>query len=209
MDIKRIVLTGGPCGGKTSALNVIVNHFSAKGYKVFTVPEMATIFTAGGMNYVTDNAEFFRVGERETLRMQLAFEEVFANLSVTQETPCLIVCDRGALDISAYCSPEIWETTMSDNNVDTSSLLSRYDIIIHLVTTADGAEQFYTTGNNVHRYEKADEEGLRTARMLDKRAIDAWKSHPNHHIIRNDGGFEHKLQQVIDAIELLLSDKQV
>lgn len=42
--ITKIVLTGGPCGGKTSALNQIIEHFTALGYQVFAVPEIATIF---------------------------------------------------------------------------------------------------------------------------------------------------------------------
>ena len=32
--IKKIVLTGGPCAGKTTALVKIIDHFSGLGYKV-------------------------------------------------------------------------------------------------------------------------------------------------------------------------------
>ena len=39
-EIKRIVLTGGPCAGKTTALASIQATFSRQGYKVITVPEM-------------------------------------------------------------------------------------------------------------------------------------------------------------------------
>ena len=39
-EIKKIVLTGGPCAGKTTALVKIVEYFSGMGYKVFTVPEV-------------------------------------------------------------------------------------------------------------------------------------------------------------------------
>ena len=41
-NIKRIVLTGGPCAGKTTALVRIIEHFSNLGFKVFTVPEVPT-----------------------------------------------------------------------------------------------------------------------------------------------------------------------
>ena len=50
-DIKRIVLTGGPCAGKTTALAKIVEHFSNLGYQVFTLPEVPTMFTAAGKKY--------------------------------------------------------------------------------------------------------------------------------------------------------------
>ncbi len=47
--IKKIVLTGGPCAGKTTALVKIIDHFSGLGYKVFTIPEVPTMFTQAGM----------------------------------------------------------------------------------------------------------------------------------------------------------------
>lgn len=34
--IKRIVLTGGPCAGKTTALVKVIEHFTSLGYKVFS-----------------------------------------------------------------------------------------------------------------------------------------------------------------------------
>lgn len=41
--IKKIVLTGGPCAGKTTALVKVIEHFTSLGYKVFTIPEVPTI----------------------------------------------------------------------------------------------------------------------------------------------------------------------
>lgn len=57
--IKKIVLTGGPCAGKTTALVKVIEHFSSLGYKVFTIPEVPTMFTQAGMDYLTKNATFF------------------------------------------------------------------------------------------------------------------------------------------------------
>ena len=57
--IKKIVLTGGPCAGKTTALVKVIEHFSSLGYKVFTIPEVPTLFTQSGMNYLTKNEKFF------------------------------------------------------------------------------------------------------------------------------------------------------
>jgi len=44
-NIKRIVLTGGPCAGKTTALVRIIDHFSNLGFKVFCVPEVPTMYS--------------------------------------------------------------------------------------------------------------------------------------------------------------------
>ena len=58
-QIKKIVLTGGPCAGKTTAMVKVIEHFSSLGYKVFTIPEVPTMFTQAGMNYLTSNKDFY------------------------------------------------------------------------------------------------------------------------------------------------------
>lgn len=40
--IQKIVLTGGPCAGKSTAMSWIQNSFTERGYKVLIVPETAT-----------------------------------------------------------------------------------------------------------------------------------------------------------------------
>ena len=50
-DIKKIVLTGGPCAGKTTALVKVIEHFSSLGYKVFTIPEVPTMFSQSGFGF--------------------------------------------------------------------------------------------------------------------------------------------------------------
>lgn len=203
--IKRIVLTGGPCGGKTSALTRIQQHFSALGYKVFTVPEVPTMVTTSGWNYLTDNHAFYYEGEKVILELQLFLEEEILHLAQTCTEPCLIICDRGALDISTYISAGMWQELCDSCHTSTEALLERYDAVLHLVTAADGAEHAYTTANNASRYEKADEEGLRLARELDKKQLQAWTRHPHLHVIDNSTDFEGKLVRVINAIEQTLN----
>ena len=82
--IKKIVLTGGPCAGKTTALVKVIEHFSSLGYKVFTIPEVPTMFTQAGMNYLTSNKDFFYVGEKATLLTQLHLEDSFYKMAQTQ-----------------------------------------------------------------------------------------------------------------------------
>ncbi len=107
--MKRIVLTGGPCAGKTTALVKIIEHFSSLGYKVFIIPEVPTLFSQAGMDYLTDNAAFFYEGEKATLEVQLALEDKFTRMAETIDKPTIIVCDRGTMDISAYMKPEMWK----------------------------------------------------------------------------------------------------
>lgn len=204
-DIKKIVLTGGPCAGKTTALVRIVDYFSNLGYKVFTVPEVPTMITQSGWNYLTSNKDFYYEGELAILELQLQLEEKMERMAATiKDKPCVIISDRGTMDISAYISEEMWQQLCDSVGQTTAQLRDRYDAVLHMVTAADGAAEFYTTANNAQRYEKADEEGLKLARALDKKVISAWRGHSHLRVIGNGQDFEHKIQLVLKEISSAL-----
>lgn len=197
--MKKIVLTGGPCAGKTTALVKIMEHFSSIGYKVFIIPELPTLFLQAGMDYLTDNKELFYEGEKATLEMQIALEDKFLQMAKSVKQPVLIVCDRGTMDISAYMNPVLWNRIISDAKMNNEMLRSRYDAVLHLVSAADGAEQFYTTATNNKRTE-----GIELARILDKNVIQAWSEHPHLRVINNHEDFETKLERVLQEISDVL-----
>ncbi len=202
--IKKIVLTGGPCAGKTTALVRIIEYFSNFGYKVFAVPEVPTLYSQGGWNYLTPNRQLYYEGERCILETQLVLEDSFTRLAEVCTKPVLIVCDRGTMDISAYMKPEEWEEITRSIGTDSAELRERYDAVFHLVSAADGAEQYYTTATNAIRYEKADEEGLRIARELDKKVIRAWTGHSHLRVINNHDDFDRKMNRVLKEISSVL-----
>ena len=199
-EIKKIVLTGGPCAGKTTALVKITEYFSGFGYKVFNVPEVPTIYSTAGWNYLTPNRDLYYQGERAILETQLALEDQFMRLAEVCTKPVLIVCDRGTMDISAYIKPEEWGEITAMAGTSSNELMERYHAVLHLVSAADGAEQYYTTATNATRYEQANEEGLRIARELDKKVIKAWTGHPHLRVINNHDDFETKLNRVLEEI---------
>ena len=172
--MKRIVLTGGPCAGKTTALVKIIEHFSSLGYKVFIIPEVPTLFSQAGMDYLTDNSAFFYEGEKATLEMQ-----------------------------TAYMKPAMWQDITSALSTDAERLRARYDAVLHLVSAADGAEQFYTTATNAERTE-----GLELARELDKKVISAWSEHPRLRVINNHENFDTKINRVLQEISNVLEIPQ-
>ena len=52
-NVYKIVITGGPCGGKTTAISRIHDEFTSKGYNVITVSETATDLIMGGITPLT------------------------------------------------------------------------------------------------------------------------------------------------------------
>lgn len=93
-EIRKIVLTGGPCAGKTTAMSWVENAFTEKGYKVLFVPETATELISGGVAPWTcgSNAEYQMI----QMRLQKFKEEMFEQAARTMpDQKILIVCDRG------------------------------------------------------------------------------------------------------------------
>jgi hypothetical protein len=84
-------------------------------------------------------------------------EDVFTSIAVNSETPCVVVCDRGVMDGSAYTSERLWKTILDETGWTTVQLRDkRYDAIIHLCTAANGAEEFYSLENEA-RYESPEQ----------------------------------------------------
>lgn len=81
----------------------------------------------------------------------------------------------------------------------------RYDAVVHLMTAAYGAEQFYSSESNHVR-----SEGVDLARQLDDLCKKAWVGHPYYDIIDNSTGFEEKCHRVVGSLlqRLGLEDKR-
>lgn len=58
------------------------------------------------------------------------------------------------MDGKAYMEPDSWQVLLDEYGYNLINLRDkRYDAVIHLVTAADGAEEFYNLDNNLARYE--------------------------------------------------------
>lgn len=202
MSITKIVITGGPCGGKSTAMSWIQNAFTEKGYTVLFVPETATELITGGVAPWTcgTNADY----QECQLRLQLEKEAVFEQAANTMnKEKILIVCDRGALDNKAYMTSDEFENALKCINTNEVELRDNYDAVFHLVTAAKGAEEFYTTENNTARTETVEQ-----ASALDDKTISAWTGHPHLRVIDNSCSFEEKMKKLITEISSFLGEPE-
>ena len=198
MDITKIVITGGPCAGKTTALSRIRNYFSKMGYTVLIVPETATELISGGVAPWTCKTNFeYQLCH---MKLQLEKEAVFARAASTMEgEKALIVCDRGVTDCKAYMTAQDFAAAAEKLGADEVDLRDGYDAVFHLVTAAKGAEEFYTLSNNEARTESVEQ-----ARELDDALISAWTGHPHFRVICNDTDFEGKMKKLTEEIASVL-----
>ena len=199
-QIAKIVITGGPCAGKTTAMSWIQNNFVSRGWTVFFVDETATELMTGGA--LLTLAEHNREYQRALLTLMLAKEQAFTAIAEDARAErVLIVCDRGALDNRAYMTEAEFQWVLGAMGTDEVTLRDDYDAVFHLVTAAKGAEQFYTTANNAARYETPEQ-----ARAVDDRIIAAWTGHPHLRVIGNETEFEDKMVRLITEISAFLGE---
>ena len=202
VQITKIVITGGPCAGKSTAMSWVQNAFTQKGYKVLFIPETATELITGGIAPWTcgSNGEF----QKCLLRMQLEKERVFEQAAKTMNAEkVLIVCDRGALDNKAYMDSLEFAQVLEYLEMSEVDLRDNYDAVFHLVTAAKGAAEFYTTANNNARTETVEE-----AAAIDDKLIAAWTGHPHLRVIDNSSDFDEKLKRLISEISSFLGEPE-
>ena len=201
MVIKKIVITGGPCAGKTTALNWVVENFTKMGWKVLTIAEAATHII---MRPLRPNVDLTLMGFQDLImKTQLFLEDSTEQAIKNNETSLykdddkvLIVCDRGICDGAAYVTNQQFQVLLAANGLSTQEAFSRYDAVFHLVTAADGAPRYYSLVGN-----KARSETKEQAVVLDKKTQAAWEGHPHLRIIDNRGlSFKKKLQKLMAEI---------
>ena len=101
--VYRVVLTGGPCGGKSSALKDFTKKLNEHGYDVYTAPEVPTIMINGGCQYPgMEGKEELDAFETALLKLQLQMESSFTQCAASTGRPSVLVLDRGLMDPAAY-----------------------------------------------------------------------------------------------------------
>lgn len=194
MDIKhikkRIVLTGGPGGGKTTALDLFRREFAGQ---IASVPEAATMIFSGGierssLNNVT-NAQQIAI-----FNLQKHLEDIQRQLY----PDCLILCDRGSLDGLAY-----WSGSDQDYfdvmKTDLDTELSRYDAVIFFETAAASGQAIKS--NNPIRNESEQH-----AIEIDKKLQRVWSQHPNYNLVGSSESFIQKIMFGIDTINRVIKN---
>lgn len=79
--IYKICLTGAPCSGKTTSMDYLSERLSDKGFKVFIVPEAATLMFNAGAELKDTNYEQTKAVQTNMVRLVMALEDYFINVT--------------------------------------------------------------------------------------------------------------------------------
>jgi CYTH domain-containing protein/thymidylate kinase len=188
-----VVVTGGPCGGKSTFMVRVRQRLEKFGYHALVVSETATeLITAGASPAVIGLKAF----QQRLLQYSLTREQHYRDIAeLIPADKVVILCDRGVIDCCAYMGTELYTRMLLELGYSHSELMHRYDLVIHLVTAARGAEAYYTLANNSAREESPEE-----ARLLDAKTATAWLGHPHHIMVDNSTSFERKMKRALSAL---------
>lgn len=196
--ILKVVITGGPCAGKTTIMSRIEKEFIERGWKVLIVPETATELISNGIkpfDDCLDNKTFQEILLKKQLDKENLYDEI---IELLPHEKILILYDRGILDGKAYIEEEIFNSILKLFKKKEQYLKEKYDGIIHLVTAANGAPEFYTLENNTSRTEDVDK-----AIELDNNTLNAWVGHPKLRVIDNSTDFDNKIKRALKEIYVM------
>jgi CYTH domain-containing protein/predicted ATPase len=193
-NFSRIVITGGPCAGKTSVLSYLQQELAEHQVSAVTVPESARPLIAAGLGPSVIGALEF---QKRIIAVQMAQEELYSSIVQKSFNPvqkAVLLCDRGTMDSRAYIDEDSFNLVLEEGGWNIPSLRdARYEAVIHLVSAARGAEAFYV--RDTERKETVDE-----ALVLDERTQHAWVGHPHLSVIGNETDFATKKRKVLGTI---------
>lgn len=199
----NIVLTGGPCAGKTTTITCVKEDLEKLGYHVLLLNECATELIQGGIRPFGEGAIPVFDFQNEIMNLQLYKEKRYFDIikKLPEDTKCIILADRGILDSRAYLGAELFSQLVKQNNLIEEELGKQYDMVIHMVTVATDIKNKYNTSTNSARFENADE-----AIDVDNNIGDAWKNHHNLKVIEATEVIDEKIENVIKLIHEFLED---
>lgn len=189
----RVVLTGGPGGGKTTAADLYRREI---GDEVVVVPEAATLLYTGGFPRAG------KTGVREAT--QRAIYHVQLNLEDAQSAHFdrrVLLCDRGTIDGAVYW-PGQPDAFFKHLGTSLEKELARYDAVIFFETAAVGGISI--EGGNRTRIESIEE-----ALVLDSNLKKLWSQHPHFVFVPHEKSFIKKVTSGLSELAKFVNQHQV
>lgn len=180
--VPLIVLTGGPCGFKSAGQRMLAKRLPEYGVNVICLKEPDTLVHEMGVDTaaLVSQRESQLAYETNMLRLQLVSEKVALDLAWHSPAERVaVIGDRGVFDCEPYMGPEAFTQTLRFLGLTEEEVLSRYHAVLHLVSLAQDAPQFYNL-DNPRRTETPEQ-----ARKLDELTKGAWGKHPHWRLIPN------------------------
>jgi hypothetical protein len=184
----RIVITGGPGGGKTTAGDFFRREL---GERVVLVPETATLLFSGNFPRSTV-PEAIRATQHAIFHVQRSLE----NVQAATYPERILLCDRGTVDGAAYW-PDGTDAFFASLGTTLEAELERYDGVVFFESAATGG--YEVDGNNPVRIETTSQ-----AALLDRKLFDLWSRHPRFSHVPNSASFFKKISVGLEELQKMV-----
>lgn len=186
----RVVVTGGPGGGKTTAADLFRRELAGQ---VIVVPESATMLFTGGFPRGGDE-KAARAAQRAIFHVQRSLEDV----NEAANSHRVMLCDRGTVDGAAYWPGPVHDFFGAMGTTHEAEL-ARYDAVIFFESAAVGG--YAIEGNNPARVE-----GRAEAAALDERLRTIWEKHPRFTYVKHNHSFFRKITEGFGALTRVVGE---
>lgn len=189
--VRRIVLTGGPGSGKSTAAAFLAREFVDD---LWVLPESATLLYRGGLPRASGDLGQ-QVAQRAIFTVQRSLEEATA----LQHPGRVQLCDRATVDGAAYWpdGPDAFFRAMGTTR---TSELARYDAVVFMHTAAL-LPAGYERDMDVRTEDREE------AVELDRRMFELYEQHPMLVSIESSASFLDKLTRVRNAVDGLIHQR--
>ena len=195
--IKKICITGGTCGGKTTAFNMLKKELNYSNLQIFWIPESATEMMDRNIspmegNVGLDNFQILNL-KNQLFRENLCLEAA----NICEKENILIICDRSSFEQQVFLdTKEEFDVICDKVGVKADDLKNSYDAVFHLVSTAIGAEFAFGMIDNEHRIHNLEE-----SRIQELKAQKMWEGFENFYLFENNIPFDKKMDSVISSVK--------
>jgi predicted ATPase len=193
--VRYVVLTGGPCAGKSTVLGTLAEQL---GDQVVVATEAATevLASTGPPQANWGNGQWTRLQQAITKLMAEKEAELESRAQLTGARVGIL--DRAPDDNRAY--PEGAAVVDYFRRHKSLRPLGGYHLVIHLQSLAVSQPQRYSelVRSNPFRYESLEE-----AQAQNERTLEAWSKHPLRVVLSNDGSVEDTVHQCVQLIKAL------
>ena len=175
----RICICGGTCGGKGEATQLITKALTTAGFNVHPLISAHNLLHNSGFKLpsILQNDGKDRLHyEKLVMELQLQQERSFVQMAAGSKERAVVLISAGLMNGKAHMREDQWNTLLKQWGSDENYINSRYDMVLHLVTSADGAS---------NRYRNDMEESAEEAKLLDRRLRNAYAKHSNHVVADN------------------------
>ena len=210
MNIYKIVLTGGPCAGKTKVFDYVKKELEEDNYYVISVSETARECILNGIVPYNDKEHTLKFQDYmlqyQSLKEDIAYDYAL-NIKdkdfefIKNKKGIIILYDRSRMDNRAYLPLNDFENLLNKYNYKELDILGKYDLVIDLISTATLKQDAYIN-------DEARKESPEVSALLDKYTTHSYLLHHNLKVVKPTEDINDKKELVLELIYNLINNTQ-